>query len=115
MKILIKLNMQGSIFKMKYTGYSMLSLSNSVHRREKVYKLQIVDIGAFNESDPTAPDWAAEAGKQPVLPDQLPQGVSTQFCIKIARITDPLRVNTEQYKTFMDQIGEPYHRRVDVL
>jgi hypothetical protein len=109
------LNMQGSRFRMKYNGYSMRSLPNSVQGREKVYKLQIVEIGGIEEFEPEAPDWAAEAKKKPLVLAQLPHGVPTQWLTKITRRRMPLRLQAEQYRTFMDQIGEPYKRRVEAL
>jgi hypothetical protein len=110
--LFIELLMQGSTFKMKYNGYSMRSLS--VHKREKVYNLQIVNIGAKG-SDPTAPDWAAEAEKQPLVPAQLPDGVLPRFSLKFSEKTSYLRLKAEQHKIFMDQIGQPYKHRGDLL
>ena len=93
----------------------MRSLPNSVQGREKVYKLQIVEIGGIEEFEPEAPDWAAEAKKKPLVLEQLPHGVPTQWLTKITRRRMPLRLQAEQYRTFMDQIGEPYKRRVEAL
>ena len=114
-KLSIELSMQVCSIKMKYTGYSTCLPSNSVHRKEKVYKLQIVEIGAIKEIEPVAPDWAAEAAQQPLVPAQLTHGVPTQWLKEICGGYDPLRLLAEQYKTFMDQIGQPYERRVDFL
>jgi hypothetical protein len=99
---------------MQYNGYSMRSLPNSVHKREKVYKLQIVDISAIKKIEPVVPDWAAEATKQPLVPAQLPTGVPTQWLMHVPGGTN-FRLMVEQYNIFMDQIGEPYNSRIDVL
>ena len=110
----IELYMQGCSLRMKYDGYSMRSPSNSNYKREKVYKLQIVNIGAVKESEPEAPDWAAEAATQPLVPPQLPHGVPTHLSMNVPSGSS-LWLSVEQYKIFMDQIGQPYKGRVDAL
>jgi hypothetical protein len=113
-KLSIELNMQGCSFKMKYNGYSMRSLEKSNNKRDKVYKLEIVKIGAIKESEPEAPDWAVEAAKQPLLPAQLARGVPTQWSMHVPSGSN-LRISVEQCKIFMDQIGHPHNHCEDVL
>ena len=94
----------------------MRSLSKLSYRRDKVYNFQIVNIGAIKKSEPgAAAGWAAEAAKQPLMPAQLTRGVPAYCLMTISGSSNYLRLPAEQYKTFMDQIGQPYKRRVNVL
>jgi hypothetical protein len=115
----IELNIQGSTFRMKYDGYTMRSLSNSVHKKGKkkyIYKLQIVNIGAIKENEPgAAADWAAGAAKQPLVPAQLPRDVPTHWLMEISGIENWLRLHSAQCTTLLDQIGHRYEDHVDVL
>jgi hypothetical protein len=99
---------------MKYIGYSTRSLEKSKNKRDKVYKLQIVEIGAIKKSKPGAPNWTAEAAKKPLLPARLHHGVPKHFSVKVSKDTDLLHLKVGQFKTFMDQIGHRFGR-VDVL
>jgi hypothetical protein len=113
--LFIDFNMQACSFKMKYDGYSTKSVAKSIYRREKVYNLQIVKIGAIKGSDPVAPDWAAEAAEQPLMPAQLPRSVPLHWLMTGPSDKNYLFLKIEQFKTFMDQIGQPFSRRIDVL
>ena len=110
--------MQGSTFRMKYKGFRIRTHPEYVNRRQRVYKLKIIEIGAtITESKPlyVAPDWAAEAETQPLVPARMTPGVPTQWVTTVPNDKLSLFINTEPYKIFMDQIGQPYKGRVDAL
>ncbi len=93
----------------------MRSLTESSYRRTKVYNLQIVDIGAIKKIEPGVTAWAAEAASQPLVRARLPHGVPKHWLIDISGSSVPLRVQAEQFKTFMDQIGYPFNDHTNVL
>ena len=93
----------------------MRSLPESNYRREKIYKLQIVEIGTVKDVEQGPPDWAAGAAKQPLVPAQLPHDVPSHWLIKSPNTRSNLSLKSEQYKTFMGQIGHPFGRHVEAL
>jgi hypothetical protein len=77
--------------------------------------LQIVEIGAIEEVEERAPEWAAEAAEQPLVPAQLFPGVPKHWLMELSKHSTYLRLKAEPHKTFMDQIGQPFYGDADVL
>jgi hypothetical protein len=62
----------------------------------------------------TIPEWASGASELPLVPADLPDGVSKFWDAKVVNASNGLRLTREPYIVFMDQIGQAYKRRAEV-